>query len=157
MNNKGFAITGILYTLFVLFIMILLSILSTISYKKGILEKTIIGLEDDFSLTEIADLNTTINADERIATINGKYVFNLYTEIVYDATNKKTVKNECSIYLKKGQIIPISITDTNTNPDFTLIPNDCNKYAANIILDNPSSTELNTLILTNVHEFKGSD
>ena len=38
MNNKGFAITGILYTIFILFIMILLSILSGLNTRKNILE-----------------------------------------------------------------------------------------------------------------------
>lgn len=163
MNNKGFAITGILYTLFVLFMMILLSILSTISYKKGILEKTVLGLEDDFNLVEVADLNSTYQVEQideattQITTkVNGKYVFTLYTEIP-TTTGMSKIQNTCSIYLKKGEIIPTSISENNENPDFTLIPNDCNEFARDIVLDNPSSTELNKLILTNVYEFKGSD
>ena len=161
MNNKGFAITGILYTLFVLFMMILLSILSTISYKKGILEKTVLGLEDDFNLTEVTNLNTTYQIDgltsEKTATVNGKYVFKLYTEIKYDDSNIETAPNECYIYLEKGQFIPESIPNNNTNPNFTLVPNDCNEYAANIVMDNPTLTEPDKLILTSVYEFKGSD
>ena len=50
MNNKGFAITGILYTLFILFTMILLSVLATMSAKRTSLEKTIIGLENSYKL-----------------------------------------------------------------------------------------------------------
>ena len=166
MNNKGFAITGILYTLFVLFMMILLSILSTISYKKGILEKTVLGLEDDFNLTEvtITEPNNPYQEklNQRIAPVNGKYVFTQKTKIPdkkdeYGNIIYKDITNYCTIYLKKGNIIPTSISTNNENPDFTLIPNDCNEFAANIILDNPSSTEVNTLILTNVYEFKGSD
>lgn len=39
LNNSGFAITGILYTVFVLFLMILLSVLSGLNIKRQLLEK----------------------------------------------------------------------------------------------------------------------
>jgi len=47
LNNKGFAITGILYTVFVLFLMILLSVLSGLNIKRQILEKNISNIKED--------------------------------------------------------------------------------------------------------------
>ena len=85
MNNKGFAITGILYTLFTLFVMILLSVLATISYKKTVLEKTITKLEDDYELQEsiktsyttVHDLEFGIIEKHEMATqgLSAKYTY----------------------------------------------------------------------------------
>lgn len=150
MNNKGFAITGILYTLFVLFIMILLSILGAMSYRKGILEKTVLSLEDKFKLVKVeADLSTTYAVDgtTRKATKDGKYEF-VINSIINDQPHTVT----CSVYLEKGDIIPMEIDGDNVDPDFTLIPNDCNR-TYQVVLEN--STDENKLILSNVYEFEG--
>ena len=46
LNNKGFAITGILYTVFVLFLLILLSVLSGLNIKRKTLEKNIKNINE---------------------------------------------------------------------------------------------------------------
>lgn len=152
MNNKGFAITGILYTMFVMFVMILLSILAVVSYKKGILEKTILGLEDSFEYTKEVN-NIKNNAYETIGgvtktKITGKYEFDLNT----NNTSIGTVK--CVGYLKKGQIIPTQMDPANKTEGFTLIPNDCNKVSYTISLT-PTDTGQNKIILKKVFELKG--
>ena len=153
MNNKGFAITGILYTLFTLFVMILLSVLATISYKKTVLEKTITKLEDDYELQEVENLNDTlndiieINGEERTAKLNAKYEF--ITQYTINGQDKDLI---CSIYLKKGDIIPKEIIPATPQDNFILIPNDCNKLQSTINYDQPKAK--GNLKLNKVYTFK---
>ncbi len=144
MGNKGFAITGILYTLFILFTMILLSVLSALSYKKMILEKTISGLENTFIGEEKA-IDNNVVSDGRTVLVAGKYEFLLRT----NNDNVKEVK--CVTYLKKGQIIPLTAT---TSGDVIFVPSDCNDYGYPISLDT-SDNSSNKLVLKTVYEFKG--
>ena len=129
MNNKGFAITGILYTIFVLFMLIIGAILANISFKNRSLSLAITSLEDEFSLIKVTPLETgyTIKDDKYFAQFNGKYLFELTYTI-----NSSTKKIICSTYLKKDDEIPLkndlSLGDANPAKDFTLIPNDCNNY-----------------------------
>lgn len=150
MNNKGFAITGILYTLFILFTMILLSVLATMSAKRTSLEKTIIGLENSYKLKEVAALNfafdnnkvfnnNTVFINNGIAIIDGKYEFILNTN-----TEIGTIK--CVAYLKKGNKIPNEV-----NPaDELFSPRDCNtiNYPISLKLDD---TGTNKLILKKIY------
>lgn len=86
MNNKGFAITSILYTIFVLFLLILISILFALNNQNNLMRKSIESLEDDYvKLTELKD-----NESGATAQCTGKYIF-------FDNT---------AIYLKKGATIP---------------------------------------------------
>lgn len=144
MNNKGFAITGILYTLFVLFTMILLSILAAISYKRSILEQSIIGLEDSFKMEKVETIDSNVINSNRMALLDGKYEFTLNT-----GGASGTIS--CVTYLKKGEIIPEKASSSN---DILFIPNDCNNYNFPISL-NTSDTGTGKLILKNVYKLKG--
>ena len=150
MGNKGFAITGILYTLFVMFVMILMSILATISYKKGILEKTVLKLEDSFATSSVGtDLSNTYEKDASgvaKATIDARYEFYTKTNI-----NGKEHELFCYAYLKKGETIPKNNIDP-TNPNFILIPGDCNEHSLEIILETSTPT-YDKFVLTNVYKF----
>ena len=165
MNNKGFAITGILYTLFILFIMILFSILSSLSYKKGILEKTVLGIEDDYE-TEIfpGNINNTYiittnsGLETAVSKINGKFEFTPTTT----STSITANKSKCYVYFKKGEIIyqksQTDITANGFTPTFKMIPADCNRTYIDIYLSESnynSAQGLNKIILTNVYQFKG--
>ena len=138
MNNKGFAITGILYTLFILFIMILFSILSSLSYKKGILEKTVLGIEDDYE-TEIfpGNINNTYKEAEKDLQ-DGKMVLysgtpcqiaglkcylkndyeNLYTvDIICHGTPSQKIWEKYAKYLEKkekSKIVHVVVRYNNT-------------------------------------------
>ena len=94
MNNKGFAITGVLYTIFILFIMVLLSILSGLNQRMILMEKSISIYTDSYKATNDTENNkcniTTMN-NQKIAECTGKYVFGI--------KNDKTI---CITYLKKG-------------------------------------------------------
>ena len=78
LDNKGFAITGILYTLMVLFLLVLLSVLNGLSSRKTMLEKSTEVLEesylgDDSKAVEDIDY---VNIEKK-APRDGKYVFEL--------------------------------------------------------------------------------
>ncbi|MEE3342949.1 MAG: hypothetical protein VZS44_02545 [Bacilli bacterium] len=94
MNNKGFAITGVLYTVFILFIMVLLSMLSGLNHRMQLLEKSINSYNSSYEIS-----NTNEDENCNIETMNitkkaactGKYVFNI--------SDNPTVY--CITYLKK--------------------------------------------------------
>lgn len=151
MNNKGFAITGILYTLFVMFLMILVSVLGAISYKKFVLEKTVSGEEESFSLVKVENVSSAYK--ERNAVYKGKYVFeaNILNE---------TETLRCVAYLDKGDYIPEKLPiDTDDRISFTLVPKACNDYSFSIDLGSSveNGIEGKKLSLKEVYKFKGSD
>lgn len=85
LNNKGFAITGILYTLLVLFSLILVSVLAGLSSRLRIMEKSIESLEDDYKLETAVEDNTITKAP-----IDGKYVFSNGTLECYTYLEKES-------------------------------------------------------------------
>ena len=113
MNNKGFAITGILYTIFILFIMTMLAILSGLNTRMKLLEKSVISFQEDYELTEVTD-STDINTmnQQRTALYDGKYVFNT------------TSSQPCTAYLKKS----------TSFDSITFIEKDCTNDKQNIAL-----------------------
>lgn len=102
MNNKGFAIGGILYSLFILFMLILVSVLGGLQSKKNSLMKTMASFEDGITGSEITKVDSLIEAP-----VDGKYQFIL--------SNNSEVK--CYAYLKKGTKFA----------NITYIPDSCNK------------------------------
>lgn len=120
LNNKGFAITGILYTLFVMFLLLMLSVLSGLSSKKNLLEKVTNDYEDTYLGTPIEEPNKiTAIIESGEAIVTGKYIFEFETPLVESGTEEKT-KVQCSTYLKKGT----SLTDS----EIIYTPEDCNNY-----------------------------
>lgn len=94
MNSKGFAITGIIYTLFVLFLMISLSVLSGLNSVQrlmvnstGVLESSFDGIK--ISSEELVEINA-----QGIAPYYGKYIFN--------ARYANGGRIVCTSYLSKG-------------------------------------------------------
>lgn len=96
MNNKGFAITGVLYTVFILFIMILLSMLSGLNHKMQLMEKSISSYIDGYKASDVSDTDSSCNVTnmnlQRKADCTGKYIFSI-------SNNSDVV---CIAYLKKG-------------------------------------------------------
>lgn len=101
MNNKGFAIGGILYSLFILFLLILVSVLGGLQSKKNSLMKSMASFEKGITGSEITEVNGLVEAP-----VDGKYQFSLLSN--------NEVK--CYVYLKKG---------TNFN-NITFISDSCN-------------------------------
>lgn len=121
LNNKGFAITGILYTLFVMFLLILISILSSLSLKKNILEQSTTKLEDSF-------IGSKINIED--ATIKDETTTDIYTKVsgkyIFKVKNIET-NTKCITYLKKG-------VNLSNIKDLIFTTTDCNDFKENLNL-----------------------
>ena len=87
MNNKGFAISGILYTIFVLFMLVLFSALGTLNSKRLLLEKNVENVNEEI-------LEKCYRSDELTDTEK-----NLTTAYY---TGKYTFANGCVTYVYKG-------------------------------------------------------
>ena len=92
LDNKGFAITGILYTLFILFILLMFSILNGLQTKKQMLERSTIKLEESFKLKDVTNDNN-IGIEKALtegkALTTGKYSFEINTNnIPIEGLNK---------------------------------------------------------------------
>lgn len=139
MNNKGFAITGILYTLFILFLLILISILSGLSIKKNILSHSINSLENSYLGKEITITN------RNNAQVDGKYVYILkYTNAENGGTE---TTHTCTTYLKKG-------TDMTIKSNMTFTPKDCNNYEFTVNTSN-GNLEDKKITLVKIYSFEG--
>ncbi|MDD5827483.1 MAG: hypothetical protein PUD25_06965 [Bacilli bacterium] len=92
LDNKGFAITGILYTLFILFILLMFSILNGLQSKKQMLERSTVKLEESFKSKDVTnDSNIGIEKalTEGKALTTGKYLFEINTNnIPIEGLNK---------------------------------------------------------------------
>ena len=127
MNNKGFAITGILYTLFIMFLLILASVLGGLSSRRNILQKSLLSLEESFSGIELSSEEISNANTSQIAPVDGKYEFKITL-----VTGEEL--NNCVSYLKKGAEL-----DYN---NITFVPKDCNDYEiSNVLIEKIISFE----------------
>ena len=106
LNNKGFAITGILYTVFILFLLIITSVLAGLQLKRTMLERSILLLEDSYigenlyeseaGKEKIKNINKTKSGDNdpREAPVTGKYIFNIRNNFYSDAETKDFPYND---------------------------------------------------------------
>lgn len=114
MNNKGFAITGVLYTIMILFLLILLSILAGLSSRNNLLKKSVESLESNFVGKEIKEFTITENK----APFTGKYVFRV---------TGGPEDTECYSFINKDSELKVSTTDGETDvTNITFVTNDCN-------------------------------
>lgn len=97
MNNKGFAIIGILYTILILFLMIMLSVLAGLNTRKNFMEKSISSFQDDY-LGDAKNSSYVYSANSsKTAPVTGKYVFSNNS-----SDNSLDNSLECYAYLKAG-------------------------------------------------------
>lgn len=111
MNNKGFAITGILYGVLLLFLMVLLSLLyvlvTRINRLTTLNEEVKNVVETKNEITTIEN-NPTDDKPYYITTMRGKYVININGNTTAD----------CYAYLPKNILLKI-----NENKLYYLLPN----------------------------------
>lgn len=93
MNNKGFAIIGILYTILILFLMIMLSVLAGLNTRKNFMEKSISSFQDDYLGSNVVEGYVSSANMYKKAPVTGKYVF---------SNNSSDNSLECYAYLKAG-------------------------------------------------------
>ena len=80
LNNKGFAITGILYTVLILFLLVLLAILGGLRASRTILERSTTHLEKTYNgNNEKSTENVEKTLNTKKAAVTGKYIFELDT------------------------------------------------------------------------------
>ena len=135
LNNKGFAISAMLYTLFVVFLLIMLSVLAGLQARKTMMERSLLGLENTFAGKERSDLIAETNTTRR-APITGKYVF------AVNNNGSSTVVPYCSSYLNKGDTI-------DNNIEF--VPKDCNDYRPYNFSFETVATQANKLTLVKIY------
>lgn len=90
MNNKGFAIIGILYTILILFLMIMLSVLAGLNTRKNFMEKSISSFQDDYLGSDVIN---NYSGNLISAPVTGKYVFQQVDSEI-----------SCYAYLKVGTV-----------------------------------------------------
>lgn len=105
MNNKGFAITGIIYTLFLLFLTILLSVLSVLNRYQTLMVNSTKDIE--VSYEGIYTNKNNLIKDLEITEDKGKYIFDV-------ELTDGTIINNCYSYLDKG--INLNIDNINMSP-----------------------------------------
>lgn len=115
LDNKGFAITGILYTLFILFILLMFSILNGLQTKKQMLERSTVKLEESFKLKDVTnDSNIGIEKalTEGKALTTGKYSFEISSNINLlfglDNVENVTDSNNRAIYSVKNKKVTVT-------------------------------------------------
>lgn len=110
LNNKGFAITTILYTLLILFSLTLISIISGLNTRNKLLDKSIESIETEYNWDCI-----TVKEEPKIiylitAEKKGKYIY----------TNEEDPNlKECYTYLQEG-------TNLQNSKDLTFTTKTCN-------------------------------
>ena len=117
MNNKGFAITGFIYTIFIIFIGLMIAILSLFSSRKNILD----NLKKDVS--DIVNRTNSINnydhkitetnvINEYVIPISGYYYITIKSPKIGDI-NGSTITFE--VYLLRGESYYVLIGTNNYN------------------------------------------
>ena len=87
LNNKGFAITAVLYGLLILFVILIGSYLTLLGTKKSRLDTVTSDIEKDYEFNKEITNSSQITYPYT-APYTGKYIF----------------ENNCVMYLYKGQI-----------------------------------------------------
>ena len=111
MNNKGFAITGILYSLLVLFLLLLATTLNIMTSNSKYYKKSIESLNKTFDIAKsthhiVSSNNPRIS--NYVVKYTGKYIF------------ENETGTKCIVYLKKGVTIDINnitFTSSECNED----------------------------------------
>lgn len=137
MNNKGFAITGIIYTLFILFLMILLTSLAVLSSYQRLMINSTSSLENSFEGKEV-EASTMTNGE---ADVLGKYIFRIDENGDGEIDDNDTM--ECSVYLNKGFSFEGYKSNNFSDNEIYLSPYICNGYSSNIELIKVYSFEEN--------------
>lgn len=139
MNNKGFAISGIIYTILIIFLIVIIGILSLFNSRKNVLDnlknKVLGEVNTSTSITyEPFDISGEVITF--VAKAKGYYEFNLYSPSI-GATKGSQVTAE--IYLSKGETLYFLIGSGNYNNGYTEIRTEKNNSSTAIMKASNSS------------------
>lgn len=128
LNNKGFAITGILYTTFIVFVMCLLSLLAGLRSKRMISEKYLSIIENNYHGQLFYPTFENINTTYQVAPVTGRYEFKFKRD--NNILKINGVDLVCTSYINKG----VAISNLKS---LTYIPDSCNNYLSSydVVLD----------------------
>ena len=98
LNNKGFAITSVLYGLLILFVLLVASYLTILTARKNRVDKITSKIENSYYFSHTSNEITIDDISNFKAPYTGKYILN-YNESEND---------DCYVYLKKGSRIDTS-------------------------------------------------
>lgn len=121
MNNKGFAISGIIYTILIIFLILIIGILSLFNSRKNVLDNLknkVLGEVNTSTTITYDPFTTTGEVIEFVAKAKGYYEFNLYSPNLASSKGSQ-VKGE--IYLSKGETLYFLIGSSNYNNGYTEI------------------------------------
>lgn len=141
MNNKGFAITGILYGTMIVFFMVVASFLGVLSSKKKLLESATNNIKEAIELKSIITTPQVINLNVRYITpVSGKYNFSFNYPTDKGCTGDLFLSKDTLIILKSTSLIEINkveinianlCTSTNNTSDYLLSNVTSTKSAVN--------------------------
>lgn len=147
MNKKGFAISGLIYTVLIVFIVILISILGLLNSRKNVLEKLKEKVLGEVNLSQIVKTeNFTEPVDFKIKA-NGYYSLTLTSPRVNNTNGSKMYTE---VYLKKDEIISILVGDSNYNSGITEVKSNNNTILK--LSYNNSYMDIKTFLNTNINK-----
>lgn len=150
MNNKGFAITGFIYTIFVIFIVMLVAILGLFNSRKGTLD----NLKKDV-LNEMNNKTTIIGDYMPIGKVQNYVVKNTgYYNIIMNSPKVKTTNGSqisLTIFLLKDEEIKIFVgNDSFNNNEVEIKSNDK-------LIAKASYNTSNNYVIDTYNEFRVED
>lgn len=128
MNRRGFAVSGIIYTVLIIFIILLISILSLLNSRKNVLDtlkNKVLGEVNDTSSIVYDPFIETGKILEFSARARGYYSFEVISPKITNNGSKVTTE----IFLEKGESLYILIGASNYNggkTEIRTIKNDSN-------------------------------
>lgn len=137
MNNKGFAITGILYGAMILFFMVVASFLGVLSSKKNLLESATSDVKSSIELKDTGITPETINLNTRYITlVSGRYNISFPTctgDIFLSKDTLIILKSASLIEINKTEITLADLCGSSNETDYLLSNITTSKSAANTI------------------------
>ncbi len=132
LNNKGFAISTIIYSTLILFLMVMLSFLQAISTSKNKLELASTSAKEIISYSNI-DINFELGSEYYITPYRGKYTIS-------------TSEGTACIYLPKNTLIMQINNNLKINDEIVSINNNTSDKYKFLNIDN-TNTSSNIVIL----------
>lgn len=132
LNNKGFAISTIIYSTLILFLMVMLSFLQAISTSKNKLELAIASVKEVISYSNI-DINYELGSEYYVTPYRGKYTIS-------------TSEGTACIYLPNDTLIMQINNNLKINDEIVSINNNTSNKYKFLNIDN-TNTSSNIIIL----------